>query len=438
MSEDSEDRFLDRLRGGRGKSMATSALGRLGRTARVALRTGASVLTSKGGSGLAAADPKVIEELVLTVGELKGMAMKMGQVLSYVDDSLPPETRKLLANLQRWSPQTPFEAVAATIREDLGDRAEALLATMARQPVASASIGQVHRATLESGLEVAVKVRHPGIEKAIQADFRTAIPSATLGRLFVPGADLREIMQEAREGFTSECDYHREARSQERFCEIVADHPHLRIPEPHLEQCGPRVLTTTWQDGRSFEELLASDPSQERRNAIGEALYEFYVGSLYRHGLFNADPHPGNLLFQDDGGVVILDHGCVREFEPDTVTQLAELSAAVRDDERERICAALQALGVKSPRKDKSYQATRDMLRSFYNPILKPGAHPISAESRFETRSVISAKMRILRMHIPGKLLFLFRIRFGLYALLTQLRAIVDWQALEERLGSAR
>ena len=162
----------------------------------------------------------------------------------------------------------------------------------------------------------------------------------------------------------------------------------------------------------------------------GRALYEFYLGSLYRHGLFNADPHPGNLLFEAHGRLVVLDHGCVREFTPATVNAIAELSGAVRAGDDARLRAALKALGVRNP-DGPGFDVTRRLLHAFFAPVLKPGVRPMEAAVSLDLREVARNKKSMLRLQLPGKLLFLFRIRFGLYAVLARLGAKLDWQALE-------
>jgi len=423
----------------RTKHLSTSALGRLGRTARIAMQTGANTFRKKGEAGesaFALADAETIEKMVLGLGELKGLAMKMGQILSYVDDSLPEESRRMLAQLQRYSSTTSWEQVEATIREDLGEPAEALLAGMERPAVASASVGQVHRAGVD-GERLAVKVRHPEIDKAMEADFRAALPASLLGRVMAPGADIRSFVEEAREGFLSECDYEREARFQRHFGERFRGHPRIVIPHVFSRFCGPRVLTSAWCEGARFEDYLASDPPQSERDAIGEALYEFYVGGLYREGIFNADPHPGNLLFGSDGEVVILDHGCVRTFEPAMVARLGRLSIATQDDDVPAMRTLLEELGARPPKGDADFEVTRGLLRGFYDPLLEAGSHRVETRSPLAMSHAYEVKKKMMRINLPGRLLFLFRIRFGLHAVLSTLGARVDWQALERRLISS-
>lgn len=402
-----------------------------------AIRAGAGAVKGRlrgfESAGLGAADRKTIERLVLSLGELKGIAMKVGQILSYIDDSLPAETRKLLSVLQAHSQPTPFARIEEAVRSDLGSRAEPLLTTMDRKPAAVASIGQVHRARLPDGTPVAVKVRHPGIESAITADFKAAHTATVLAHLLAPGSNLDEVIAEARSRFLEECDYALERCRQERFASLYAGHQMIRIPAVHPEWCSGRILTTTWHDGRALEEFAAS-AGQEERNQAGRALYDFYVGTLYRRRLFNADPHPGNLLFHAGGALTILDHGCVREFDAAAVAALAALSRAVRRDDPAGIRGALRALGARNP-DGPGFDTTRELVRAFFAPALQPGVRPVRAGVTLDLQNVVRDKRALLRLQIPGKLLFLFRIRFGLFAVLSRIRGEADWQALESGLA---
>lgn len=436
MLKDPLQLLLEHLRAEEGTPIPTSSLGRLGRTALTGARVGLSAVSGKMHGRdltLGSLSPEALAQLVESFGKLKGIAMKVGQILSYVDGSLDPEARQLLAVLQRYSQPTPFAQIEQTIQEDLGARSQALLARLERQPVAAASIGQVHRAVLENGTRVAVKVRHPGIDTAIRADFKAAAIGKVLARGFAPGLDVAEIIDEAQARFLEECDYALEARRQARFVELFAGHESIAIPEVHLDWSGPRVLTTKWCEGVTFDDFLQSQPASEARERAARSLYEFYVGTLYRHGLFNADPHPGNLLFSPKGNVTILDHGCVREFDHETVAGLIRLSRAVRADDERRIQAALSAIGM--PRPSADFDVTRGLLRGFFAPLLTPGRHAIPTDRAVAMGETVKLKRKLMKMRLPGKLMFLFRIRFGLYAVLSRIGPELDWAALEDELA---
>ena len=436
MAKDRRQQLLEDLRAKGGKSISTSALGRFQKTASAAARLGVGALAGRLRGeefNFGSLPPEAIARLVETMGELKGVAMKAGQILSYVDGSLPPEARRLLSVLQVMSQPTALAAIQRTIAEDLGARGRTLLARLEPVPVASASIGQVHHAFLEDGTRVAVKVRHPGIEEAIRADFKTAAFGSFFAHLAVPGANVDGFVAEAEARFLEECDYRLEARRQARFGDIYAGHASIAIPAVHRNFCGARVLTSTWHDGSDLEAFLGSASYAAERVRAARALYEFYVGTLYRHGLFNADPHPGNLLFASDGRMTILDHGCVRELEPDVVTWLARLSRAVRADDPQDIQTALVAIGMTEPMRD--FAVTRAMLRGFYAPLLEPGRHRVEPDQAISMGQVAKLKKSLLHMRLPGKLMFLFRIRIGLYAVLARLGAKLDWIELEEELA---
>jgi predicted unusual protein kinase regulating ubiquinone biosynthesis (AarF/ABC1/UbiB family) len=411
-------------------------LGRFARLVRGGAGLATSVLSASRQGARASLDERdwqKLETLVTRLGELKGLPMKMGQIMGTLEVDLPDEARRLLGLLQTQSPATPFARVEQVLREDLGVRADALLAGLEREPVAVASIGQVHRARLPDGTPVAVKVRHPDIEQAIRSDLRGAALGTGFAGTFMPGmaATAREFVQETQERFLEECDYRLEARRQQLFHSFYANHPVIVVPEVYLPWCGPRVLTTRWETGLELDEFAAR-ASQHQRDVAGTALFELYVGTLYRHGVFHADPHPGNYVFRDDGRVVVFDYGCVRVFEPDAARAFVALAQAVRADDRERISAALRGLGAEPSSNDAAYEHLRRLLRSFFGPMLTPGPRPIDGRIAFDLRRTTRDKLALARLRLPGRFVFLFRIRFGLYAVLSRLRAVCDWGAMEQ------
>lgn len=420
---------------GTSRALPTSRVSRLFRTGRAAGAMATAVLGGKlrrRGDGLAAADLDDIARLVGRLGELKGVAMKAGQILGYIDATLPDELRGLLSVLQTASPASPFEAVEATIREAFGDRADALLAGMDRTPVAVASIGQVHRASID-GMDLAIKVRHPGIEQALSGDFGTAQAGSLFARALMPagGASVREIIAEARTAMLEECDFALEADRQEDFGRWLEGHPVLLVPRVERAWSSAAVLATRWTPGLSLDAFLATGPSQAQRDRAGVALFELYIGSLYRRGVFHADPHPGNYAFRGDGRIVVYDFGCVRSFDRATVQALARLAAAVRVDDMAAIEGAFVALGASPPRSAASREHLRSLLRGFFAPLLVKGARKVDPGAGFDAHEVLRDKMALANLSLPGKLLFLFRIRFGLYAVLARLGAVADWGALE-------
>jgi predicted unusual protein kinase regulating ubiquinone biosynthesis (AarF/ABC1/UbiB family) len=254
-----------------------------------------------------------------------------------------------------------------------------------------------------------------------------------MASLFYPGARIDDFIEEARERFLEECDYLHEAHSQQRFVELFADHATITVPAAHAEFCARKVLTTTFVAGDHFEDFLAGDPSQDVRDRIGRALFEFYVGSLFEHGLYNCDPHPGNYLFLPDAKIAILDYGCTREFEPDLVRKLAQLTRAVHADEREGLHRVFLDLGMVREDKPYDFDTARGLVRAFYGPMLRDEVICVDLGEAMEMRHVYKRKRQLLKLTLPGEFLFLFRIRFGLLSVLARLGARANWYRLERR-----
>jgi predicted unusual protein kinase regulating ubiquinone biosynthesis (AarF/ABC1/UbiB family) len=424
-------KFIDKLRAQTHRGPGRG-LGRMARMVRGGAGLAAGVLRARGADAeLSLRDVRQVEALVTRLGELKGLPMKFGQIMSYLEVEMPEEMRELLGLLQTQSPATPFERVEAVIREDLGPRASKLLESLDREPVSIASIGQVHRGRLPDGTDVAVKVRHPDIEEAIRSDFRTATIGTGFAGIVVPGmgATARDFVEELRARLLEECDYELEADRQERFASLYEGHPAVVVPSVHREWCGPRVLTASWETGQDFE-AFRTRAGQPERDRAGATLFDFYIGTLYRHGIFHADPHPGNYHFRD-GRVVVFDYGCVRVFGPGVTRAFVRLADAVRDDDRLRVLDALRGLGAQPSENDAAYDHLRRLLRSFFGPMLEEGPRRIDGRIVVDTNEIMRDKLAVARLRLPGRLMFLFRIRFGLYAVLSRLGAVCDWAALE-------
>ncbi len=418
-----------------GEKLPTSSVRRMGRTALTLFRAGRVFRSSskRGSGGDEEVDLKQLAKVITSIGRLKGIAMKLGQIMSYIDMAMPDELKDALSVLQTHAQPMTFGQVRGLVSEELGERGPKLLAHMEPEPVSAASIGQVHRAQLPDGTPVAVKIQYPEIAKAIENDFGPASVGTKMASLFYPNAHIDDFVKEARERFLEECDYLHEAHCQDRFAALYADHPVLTVPAVHGDYCARKVLTTTFVEGAELDPFLAGAPSQADRNRIGEALFEFYLGSLFRHQLYNCDPHPGNYLFVPDGRVAMLDHGCTRQFDARFVAKLANLTRAVHADEPDAIHRAL--LGLKMVREGKKYDydTIHEFLQSFYGPMLTDEVTAVDLSSAMEMREVVKKKQQLMKFSLPGEFLFLLRIRFGRMAVLARLDARANWYRLEKR-----
>jgi predicted unusual protein kinase regulating ubiquinone biosynthesis (AarF/ABC1/UbiB family) len=257
------------------------------------------------------------------LGNMKGALMKIGQMASYLDDGLPQPVREALASLQQdASPMTP-ELCARVVRAELGDDPARVFADWEPEPIAAASIGQVHRAVTHSGIPVAVKVQYPGVDEAIRADLvNTDLLFRVLAMLF-PGLEPGPLVGELRERLTEELDYTVEASNQRFFADAFAGHPFITVPRVIDELSARRVLTTELAVGARFAEVEGW--SQAERDLASEAIYRFVFRSIYQLHAFNGDPHPGNYLFEPGGHVTFLDFGLVKRYEPEDVALFESL-----------------------------------------------------------------------------------------------------------------
>jgi predicted unusual protein kinase regulating ubiquinone biosynthesis (AarF/ABC1/UbiB family) len=399
--------------------------------ARAGIRSGASLLLSRDGHAAAQHAAEVL-------GRMRGLAAKLGQMASYVDGFVPEGQREAyevaLRGLRAAAPSSPPETVRQLVEAELGAPLDRLFASFELEPFASASIGQVHRAELATGVKVAVKVQHPGIERAIESDLKNASVLETfVGALGPKALDSRRMLGELAARFREELDYRLEAERQQQFARIHAADPTIRIPEVIWGRSSRRVLTTELASGESLE--WASTQPEELRRRYAEVLWRFVFRGNLVGGLFNADPHPGNYLFQPDGRIVFLDFGCVQPIGPERLHQARRLHAAARSGDearfREHCVAILQTRGG-------SYEeAAYAHSRASFEPLF---ASPFRLTREFVTgmmQSMLRLKEQLFakdRSFVPPPdgILFMNRLQFGFYSVLAQLDVSADYREVEE------
>jgi predicted unusual protein kinase regulating ubiquinone biosynthesis (AarF/ABC1/UbiB family) len=277
------------------------------------------------------------KQIVAVLGTMKGAAMKLGQVMSFLDVGLvSPEHRdefqRELAKLRDAAPTVSFKQMRRVIEDDLEEPISKVFASFDAEPIAAASIGQVYRATLkDNGREVAVKVQYPGVAGAVRADLQNLEMLMRLLKRMTPGMDVKAIAEEIKERIGEELDYELEAQNQRSLARIFAGHPFIVVPDVISSLSRERVLVSEYVTGVGFEELKGR--SQAERDRLGEIIFRFFVGCLYRHRQFSGDPHPGNFLLQEDGRVAFLDFGLFKRMEREPVElELACQRAVVEGD----------------------------------------------------------------------------------------------------------
>jgi predicted unusual protein kinase regulating ubiquinone biosynthesis (AarF/ABC1/UbiB family) len=254
------------------------------------------------------------EEVFEVMGNMKGAAMKVAQMASFAVGGLPPAVQQQLAQLQTAAPPMSHELCSSVIEEELGAPPEKVFADFDPDPIAAASIGQVHRALTLEGKPVAVKVQYPGIDKAILADLENADMLFTTVAALLGGFDPKALLEEVVARMSEEFDYRLEASNQQWFADRYRDHPFVKISSVVPELSAHRVMTSELVEGRGFYEVL-HDP-QEQRNKMGEVIYRLAFSCILDDGIFSGDPHPGNYIFMADGRICFLDFGLIKRLEP--------------------------------------------------------------------------------------------------------------------------
>ncbi len=409
--------------------------GRLSRFARLAatgVRTGAGLVLDRDGSNTA-------KRAAEALGTLRGLAAKIGQMASYVDGVVPEEHRQAyetaLSTLRAQAPTSSRASIHAAVREELGAPVGELFAEWDDVPLASASIGQVHRARLHDGREVAVKVQHPGIRRAVESDLASAsvletLASLGVGRRFETG----EVLAVIKARFREELDYELEADRIGKFAAVHAGDPTIRIPALVASRSGKGVLTTELVRGLTFEEACAA--SEDERRAWAETLWRFVFKGNLLGGHFNADPHPGNYIFHEDGNVTFLDFGCVQAIEPVRQRAVRALHrAAVRREEATfRGCVRAVIGSRPGGLEEKAIDYTRRcFIPLFDSPhrITRPYAASLMDEMKslaLDARTADAGEF----FTMPPDMVFINRLQFGFYSVLARLDVAVDYSAVEE------
>src|SRR4051794_10126153 len=276
------------------------------------------------------------EQIVEVLGQMKGAAMKIGQVASFIDlAGMPPEVsdrfQQKLAELRDSAPNVSFKEMRKVIEDDLGEKLKDVFADFEEDALASASIGQVYRAELHDGRRVAVKVQYPGVATAVRADLQNLGLLLRVAKRMAPGLDTKTVGSEIRERITEELDYEHEAQAQRAIARAWRGHPFVVVPDVVTSLTRERVLVTEWVDGTGFERVR--ELAQPERNRFSEVVFRFFFGSFYRNGHFSGDPHPGNYLLMDDGRVAFLDFGLTKRVPKDRVeAEMGAIRAGLEGD----------------------------------------------------------------------------------------------------------
>jgi len=374
------------------------------------------------------------EQVVELMGNMKGLVMKLGQIMSFVSDDVPEQYRTVLRQLQTASPPMHFALARGVIEAELRAPLPELFAAIDEEPMAAASIGQVHRARLRSGEDVVVKVQYPGVDQAIRADLTGMTLVNTLLGMMSPGLDAAAVGAELRARLGEELDYDREASNQRAFAELYDGHPFIRIPAVFPAHSSARVLTQQFAGGHGYEWLLAQPPAYQQR--IAEILFRFVFGSIFRFHLFNADPHPGNYRFHADGAVTFLDFGCVKHFPAEMVADWMEIVRAHLRGDKAAFGRQAVRLGFLRPDSDVSLDAYFESVGYFYEPFAHDRDFTFTPEYNAQSFRVMFDRSHPVygevqrQLNLPPDFVLVNRLQWGLNSILTQLHATANWHRI--------
>jgi hypothetical protein len=375
------------------------------------------------------------EDVATTLGAMKGVMMKLGQMASYVDDGLAPSVRRTLSRLQDSVPPMSAELAAGVVTEELGQPPERAFARWDPVPIAAASIGQVHRAITHDGRAVAVKVQYPGIAESMAADLDNVSLLRRMLKITAPSQDVEALITELRDRILEELDYRREAENQQMMAAYYDGHPTIHVPGIVPELSTRRVVTSELSTGARFAELATW--SQEERDLAAETIYRFVFRSLYEAHAFNGDPHPGNYLFHGGGRVTFLDFGLVKHFSD---VELKPLISMVRnlcvDNDPEAFRRSMEEAGFLVRGAPLSTDEVVDHMAVFYQLVRQPAPLTITPDYAsavvrrfFDLRNPITNYVAIPRSYV-----ILQRINLGLFALLGELSATANWRTIAEEI----
>ena len=383
---------------------------------------------------------RTAEAVAERLGNMKGALMKLGQMASYIDDALPAPLREALSQLQSNAPPMSAELAAQVITEDFGIGPDQLFVTWDPQPIAAASIGQVHRAVVidpATGAEraVAVKVQYPGVGEAVAADLRNADLLGMLLQQGFGGLNPDEMVTEVKERLSEELDYRLEARNQQLFADFYRGHPFIHVPDVLPAFSSAHVITSELVDGETWQQML--EWPQPERDRVGEVLFRFVFRSLYRMHAFNGDPHPGNYLFHRDGRVTFLDFGLVKHFsDTEMSTFIQMVKAAAVDQDVTKFRAVVEKAGMLRPGCPSPDDEVGEYFSQFYEAVRDDRDVTWSAEyaSRIVRHTFDRTSPIAQYATVPKAFVFIQRINLGLYALLGELKATGNYRRIAEEL----
>jgi predicted unusual protein kinase regulating ubiquinone biosynthesis (AarF/ABC1/UbiB family) len=376
------------------------------------------------------------QELGAQLQRMGNAGAKTTQLLSMIEFERMPKGEALghpLGSLPEDRQPLPWRRLRRVIEQDLEGPLQDIFAAFDEEPFALASLGQVHRARTLDGEEVAVKVQHPGVADAISADLRSIGLVSPILKRVAPGPDAGALLSEVRELIAGELDYEIEAQQQRRVARLFRGHPHVRVPRVHTDLSTQRVLVTEYVDGLEFNEV--AQLGEAERDRVGEIVFRFFFGLVWRERIVAGDPYPDNCLLCADGRVCLLDFGLLRNLEAGYLEGERAVRRAVVEADPDAVHRALAHQGYLEETQSYDPVSLLEYLARAGEWFLAEGFRRIdpgyvrqTVELGYPPRSPWFSMMR--RLALPPPTLLLRRMEVQMLSLLGELRAGADWAAI--------
>lgn len=382
---------------------------------------------------------KAANQLFTVLGELKGGAMKVGQALSVMEAAIPEEFgepyREALTKLQKDAPPLPADKVHRVLDAQLGTKWRQRFTDFNDTPVASASIGQVHKAVWSDGREVAVKIQYPGADEALRADLKTLQRMIGVVKQLAPGADVQGVVDELIERAEMELDYRLEANNQRAFANAYQGDPHFLVP--HIVASAPKVVIQEWIDGTPMAEIIRNG-TVEQRDLMGARLLELTFDAPHRLEMMHGDAHPGNFMLLPDGRMGVIDFGAVAPLPGGFPIELGMTIRLAREKNYDLLLPTMEKVGFIQKGRQVSVRDIDEMLRQYVEPVEVEVFHYTRKWLQRMTTSQIDRSVSQIKtarqMDLPPKLAIPMRVIASVAAILCQLDAHVPIKALSEEL----
>ena len=378
---------------------------------------------------------KAANQLFNVLGELKGGAMKVGQALSVLEAAIPEEFgepyREALTKLQKDAPPLSAAKVHRVLDGQLGTKWRDRFTSFDDEPVASASIGQVHKGVWSDGREVAVKIQYPGADEALRADLKTMRRLTSMLKQLAPGADVQAVVDELIERTEMELDYRLEADNQRAFAKAYEGHPHFFVP--HVVGSAPKVMVSEWTEGKSMAEIIRKGTPDER-DLCGTRLFELTFDAPTRVGMMHGDAHPGNFMMMADGRMTVIDFGAVAPLPDGLPVEMGMMIRYALDKNYDLLLPAMEKIGFIRAGEQLSVEAVDEMLAQYVEPVEVPVFHYTRKWlQRHAAQNMERAPQQIKmarQMDLPASLAIPLRVIGSTVAISCQLDCHVPVQAM--------